>query len=90
MNDRVLLFLGVLGFFAVALALLLRPVPQPVNPVVVEIPTSPIITSLGNDRFMVTNVNPKSGEQGRYIVISLTSEKPQVLAEGNWGSLLRK
>jgi len=85
MNERSLLFLGVLALFLIAIVLALRPIPQ--SSAAVETPAPPVITTLGNDRFMVTVVDP-SDSQGRYIVISLASGKPQVVAEGNWKPLL--
>jgi len=90
MNERLLLFLGVLALFLIAIVLAFRPMPihqSDIPNVSAEIETPPVITPLGNDRFMVTDVDP-SGWRGRYIVISLASGKPQVVAEGNWKPLL--
>ncbi|AFV11957.1 hypothetical protein Tph_c17540 [Thermacetogenium phaeum DSM 12270] len=87
MNERWLLFLGVLALFLIAIVLAFRPIPQSDTSAAVEIPAPPVITPLGNDRFMVTVVDP-SDSQGRYIVISLASGKPQVVAEGDWKPLL--
>jgi len=95
MIDRILLALGVLGLFAIAIALMLIPAPstvtvEPVRQIEVLTSVPPTITILDNERFMVTNVNPRSGQQGHYVVISLASGEPQVVAEGNWRPLLRK